>query len=185
MVGKKNVVFGFLFLVFTAALGALMVNMGEDVGAALQQKQVDVGRLAQLQDSEFEEELEPLDAGQIARANTAGILALNKLHNTQIAIDRIKGGAHTHGNLESLLNIVVGIALGFIAVASWMKQIVSWLFIIGTLLHSGALYLGVVFDQGWALQVLQTGIGPGMILVGLLAMALLAAKGFRNEWARD
>jgi len=185
MVGKKNVVFGFLYLVFTASLGVLMVDMGQDVGAALQQKQVDVGRLAQLQSSEFEEELEPLNADQIARANTAGILALNKLHNTQMAIDRIKGGPHTHGNLESLLNIVVGIALGFIAVASWMKQVVSWLFILGALLHSGALYLGVVFEQHWAVQILETGIGPGMILLGLLAMALLAAKGFRNEWARD
>ena len=121
MIGKKNVVFGFLYLVLTAVLGILMVNMYEDFGKAALEKQASVGRLQQLKENGFEEELEPLNARQIAMANTAGILSLNKLGNTEMSIYSIKGGPHAHGNLEALLNIAAGLALCFIAVASWLK----------------------------------------------------------------
>ncbi|HID48586.1 MAG TPA: hypothetical protein EYP40_03065 [Chromatiales bacterium] len=185
MIGKKNVVFGFLYLVLTAALGIVMVNKYEDFGAAMLEKQASVGRLQQLKENGFEEELEPLPAGQIARANTDGVLALNKLRNIEMEIDSIKGGAHAHGNLESLLNIAAGLALGFVAVAGWLKQLISWLFILGTLLHSGMLYLGRVLGQGWADVVLDTGVGPLMILAALLLMGIAAGIGFRGEIIRD
>jgi len=185
MIGKKNVVFGFLYLVLTAALGIVMVDMYEDFGKAALEKQTSVGRLQQLKENNFEEELEPLNARQIAMANTDGILSLNKLGNTEMSIDSIKGGAHAHGNLEALLNIAAGLALCFIAVASWLKQLISWLFVIGTLLHSGMLYLGRVFDMTWADSLLGTGIGPVMILVALLLTGIAAAMGFRGEVVKD
>ena len=74
MIGKKNIVFGFIFFAFTASLGAVMVDMYEEYGAAAGEKQASVGRLAQLKNDGFEEELEPLTAKQIAMANTDGIL---------------------------------------------------------------------------------------------------------------
>lgn len=185
MIGKNNLVFGFIFLFFTAALGPLMVNMYQDYGKATLEKQSAVGRLQQLKTNNFEEELEPLTPKQIAMANTDGILALNKLGNTEVGIDMIKGGPHTHGNLESLLNIAVGIALCFIVAARWQKLLVSWMFIIGTLMHSGMLYLERVFDQAWAGKLLGTGIGPVLILLGLLAMGVLAARGFKGEPVKD
>jgi len=185
MIGKKNMVFGFLYLVTTAALGILMVNMYEDFGQALQEKQVSVGRLQQLKENNFEEDLEALNARQIAMANTDGILALNKLANTEMPIDSIKGGPHAHGNLEALLNIAAGLVLCFIAVASWLKQVISWLFILGTLLHSGMLYLGRVFNVAWAENLLGTGIGPIMILAGLLIMGITVFIGFRGEIIKD
>jgi len=185
MIGKKNVVFGFLYLVLTASLGIVMVNMYEDFGTAMQEKQASVGRLQQLKQNSFEEELEPLNARQIATANTDGILSLNKLRNTEMAIDSIKGGAHAHGNLEALLNIVAGLALCFIAAATWLKQLISWLFILGTLLHSGMLYLGRVFDMAWADSLLGFGIGPGMILAALLLTGIAAAMGLRGEIIKD
>ncbi len=185
MIGKKNLVFGFLYLVLTAVLGMLMVNMYEDFGKAALEKQASVGRLQQLKENGFEEELEPLNARQIAMANTDGILSLNKLGNTEMSIDSIKGGPHAHGNLEALLNIAVGLALCFIATASWLKQLVSWLFILGTLLHSGMLYLGRVFHIGWAESLLGTGIGPIMILAGLLIIGITALIGFRGEIVKD
>lgn len=185
MIGKKNVVFGFLYLVTTAALGILMVNMYADFGQAMQEKQASVGRLQQLKENNFEEELEPLSAKQIAMANTDGILSLNKLRNTEMPIDSIKGGPHAHGNLEALLNIAVGLVLSFIAVAGWLKQVISWLFILGALLHSGMLYLGRVFNVGWAETLLGTGIGPIMILAGLLIMGITVFIGFRGEVIRD
>jgi len=185
MIGKKNVVFGFVFLFLTSLLGPYMVNMYADYGKAAAEKQTTVGRLQQLKQNNFEEELTRLNAEQISRANTEGLLSLNLLFNVAEGIDAIKGGPHAHGNLESLLNIVVGIALCFIAVSGIFKQIISWMFIVGTLMHAGLMYLERVFAMDWAGTVLGTGIGPILILAGLLAMGVAALMGFRGEIVRD
>lgn len=185
MIGKKNIVFGFIYLVFTAALGVVMVDKYEAYGAAVQEKQSSVGRLQQLQTNNFEEMLEPLSGEQIAKANTSGILSLNKLLNLESEIDAIKGGPHAHGNLESLLNIAVGLVLSFLAVNVIFKQIISWIFIAGALLHSGMLYLGTVFGLGWANTILETGVGPFLILIGLALAGIAAAMGFRGEPVKD
>jgi len=183
MIGKKNVVFGFLYLVITASLGPYMiVNLFPDLGAALSEKQNHVGRLQALQSNDFEEDLEPLSADQIARANTSGILAMNKVFNSRQPINDIKGGPHAHGNLEALLNIAAGIALCFIAVAPLFKQIISWLFIAGALLHSGMLFL-LNFGMGWAGMLLP--IGPWLVLLGLLLIGIAAAIGFKGQAVID
>jgi hypothetical protein len=185
MIGKKNIVFGFIFLTFTAALGGVMVNMYKDYGVAAQEKQTHVGRLAQLKTDGFEENLEPLTAKQIAMANTNGILALNKLSNTEFGIDYIKGGPHAHGNLEALLNIAAGLVLCFVSLAVWQKQLLSWGFILGTVLHSGMMYLERIFGMVWAGQILDTGVGPILILVSLFATGVAVAVGFKSEMVKD
>lgn len=188
MVGKKNVVFGFLFLVLSAALGPYMVILYQDWGAASAEKQQVVGRLQELKAGDYQDDpqtLEELTPQQLAIANSDAILAMNKVGAVQHGIDTIKGGPHAHGNLEALLNIVAGIALAFIAAPLWLKQTASWLFILGTLLHSGLLYLERVFHIGWAGTLLNTGIGPALILLGLLLMGVLAARGWRPQPVGD
>jgi len=188
MIGKKNIVFGFLFLATTAALGPLMVVMYEDWGVANTEKQQVVGKLQELKASDFEEDpetLEDLSAKQLGIANAEAIVAMNKVSANEFSIDFIKGGPHAHGNLESLLNIVVGIALCFIAAPRMLKQTASWMFIIGTLMHSGLLYFERVFMQNWANVLLNTGIGPVLILLGLVLMGAMAFKGFKGELVRD
>ena len=183
MIGKKNIVFGFLYLVFTAALGPYMVvKMLPDVGIAQSEKQAKVGRLQQLKTNQFEEELEKLSADQIARANTDGILAINTLINSRQPVDSVKGGPHAHGNLEALLNIAAGVVLCFIAVAPLFKQIISWVFIAGAILHSGMLYM-LNLDQAWALTLLP--IGPWLVLLGLLLIAIAAFMGFKGQIVSD
>lgn len=185
MVGKKNVVFGFIFLVFTAGLGPLMIiEYMPETGAAGAEKQEKVGRLQQLRSDEFEEELEPLAPEAIAKANTDGILALNRLTNARQPIEMIRN-PHAHGNLEALLNIAVGIALCFIAVAPMFKQVISWVFIVGTLLHSGTMYLAIIFQMAWAATLMETGIGAGLVLLGLLLAGVAAAMGMRGEVVTD
>ena len=185
MIGKNNIVFGFIFLAFTASLGAMMVNMYEEYGTVSSEKQTSVGRLAQLKTDGYEEELEPLTAKQIAMANTDGILSLSKLGNVEFGIDFIKGGPHAHGNLEALLNIVAGFILCFVSVAAWQKQLLSWGFILGTVLHAGMMILERVLNVEWAGQVLQTGIGPILILASLFFMGLAVAVGFKTEMVKD
>lgn len=188
MVGKKNIVFGFLFLATTAALGPLMVLKYEDWGAANGEKQVVVGKLQELKAGEYADDpetLEELSPKQLAIANSEAILAMNKVGAAEFEIDFIKGGPHAHGNLESLLNIAVGFALCFIAAPLMLKQAVSIMFIMGTLLHSGLLYLERVFMLPWANTLLSTGVGPVLILLGLVLAGALAAKGFKGELVRD
>jgi hypothetical protein len=188
MIGKKNIVFGFVFMVTTVALGPVMVFMYEDWGAANGEKQQVVGKLQQLKASDFAmnpDTLEDLSAKQLAIANSESILSMNKVSAAEFSIDYIKGGPHAHGNLESLLNIVVGVVLCFIAAPLMLKQAVSWIFIVGTLMHSGLLYLERVFMLPWASTLLGTGIGPGLIMLGLLLMGWLAFKGFQGELVKD
>jgi len=135
MAGKKNVVFGFLFLVLTAALGPYMVSrVLPDIDRAGGLKQEAVGAIQMMEANEFELDLEPMSGEQIAQANSRAILSLNRQLAEQATLASIKGGPHAHGNLEALLNIVVGLALGLLAVNAWLKQAISWLFILGTLM---------------------------------------------------
>lgn len=182
MIGKKNIAFGFLYLVLTAALGPYMIaTTAADIEQAYQDKQAPVGRLQDLKTNNFEEELEPLSADKIAKANTAGILALNKILNLENPQAYIRS-VHAHGNLESVLNIIAGLALCFVAVGKAFKQVISWLFIAGAILHSGMLYLGA-FGQTWAFTLLQA--GPWLVLAALLLMGIAVVIGFRGELVRD
>ena len=160
----------------------MVVTILPDVGQAQAEKQTAVGRLQELKTNNFEEELEPLTADAIAKANTTGILALNKVYNSELPLNSIKGGPHAHGNLEAVLNILAGLALCFIAVAPLFKQIISWVFIAGAILHSGMLYL-LNFGFGWAGTLLN--FGPWLVLAGLLLIGIAAIMGFRGELVRD
>jgi len=185
MIGKKNIVFGFIYLVFTAALGPYMIqNLFPDMSDALQVKQRDVGALQQIVESDFEnpETMEPMTPDQLAKANTKGVLALNLINNVQAPIDSMKGGPHAHGNLEAVLNIIAGICLCFLAAPALYKQIISWLFIAGALLHSGMLYLRI-FDIGFANTLLN--FGPILVLLAIVSMGLAAAIWLKPEVIKD
>ncbi len=177
MGGKKNVVFGFLYLVLTALLGPYMIvtylgphQQAEQAYAAA------VGELSRSAEGGVE--------GQISQAQTDAILALNRRLEAGEPIEQIKGGPHAHGNLEALLNIAAGLVLGFLVVGPVFKEIISWLFIGGAVLHSGMLYLGTVFGLGWAWAVLNTAIGPVMLLAALLLAGAASLKGFEPRGAR-
>lgn len=189
MAGKKNIVFGFLFLAVSAALGPYMVNtMLPTARQGAEARVTTTGKLAEVVQGNYDdpETLAPVAADKLSRLNSEAILGINKQINAEAPVDSVKGGPHAHGNLEALLNIVVGLALCFISCKrAWMKQVISWLFIAGTLLHSGMLYLRGVFQIDWAGQVLGTGIGPIMILLGLVLAGVAAAVGFRGEIVRD
>ena len=185
MIGKKNIVFGFIYLVFTAALGPYMLQtMFPDVGSAMQTKQKDVGYIQQLAANEFDnpQTMEPMTATEIGKANARAILALSLLDNARTPINDMKGGPHAHGNLEAVLNIIAGLTLCFLAAPVLFKQIISWVFILGAILHSGMLYLRA-FDVGFAGKLLN--FGPWFVLLGLLLMGVASLFWLKPEVVKD
>ncbi len=182
MIGRKNIIFGFLFLVLTAALGPYMVKgVFPVVGEADAKRKAQMSELALAAESGFEKDLAPMTDGDIARSTANALVAVNAWLNARAPVDAIKGGPHAHGNLEALLNIAAGIVLIFLTVPVVVKQLISWLFILGTLLHSGLLYLAIVFEQPLAWQLLGYGLGPILLLIALLLAGAAAALGFRAE----
>lgn len=174
MTGKKNIVFGFLYLALTAALGPYMVL---NYVGPLQQATTEKNTAA----AQLEEVKGGTPDALLAQAQTDAILALDKQLKARQPILDIKGGPHAHGNLEALLNIAVGLVLGMLMIPALYKEGISWLFIAGTLLHSGMLYLAVAFNQDWAWTVLRTSIGPVMILAGLLLAGIAAMVGMKTK----
>lgn len=174
MVGKKNIVFGFIYLVLTAALGPYMVDRFPEIINMEGDKRTSMAELQLLAMNDFEdaETLDVLSAEELARLNTQAILAVNKAQNARLHHEQIKSGPHAHGNLEALLNIVVGLVLCVVVCSSLWKQVISWLFISGALLHSGMLYLRA-FDVAWANNLLGTGLGPIFIITGLLCTGVV------------
>ena len=185
MPAKLNIVFGFFFLVLTAALGPVMVQNLPAIADAGAGKQAAMSALQLAADSDFEnqETLERMTTAEIARMNATALLSLNTQLNAQVPNTIIKGGPHAHGNLEALLNIAVGLVLLFLTVGRGFQWVISLTFIVGTLMHSGVMYLAIVFEQGWAGSLLQTGIGPVMILAGLFLAGVAAAMGLKQPSA--
>jgi len=182
MEGKKNIVFGFLFLVVTASLGPYMVVTllpGVADAAAAKQTQLSTLQLAVSAEFENQETLETMTAEEIAKTNSMAILAINTGLNSRMEVDTIKGGPHAHGNLEAVLNILVGLVLGLLTIPALFKQIISWTFIFGTIAHAGMAMLGV-FGFAWAGTVLGTGAGAILILLGLGFMGIATFVGYKK-----
>jgi len=56
---------------------------------------------------------------------------------------------------------------------------------VGTVMHAGMMILARVFDMAWANVVLETGIGPILILASLFFMGVAVAVGFKSEMVKD
>lgn len=186
---RLNIAFGFIFLALSAALGPYMLTTLHPTARQAQEGRLAAtGKLAEVALANFDdpETLAPITADKLGRLASEAVLALNREINARAPIDAVRSGPHVHGNLEALLNIAVGLTLLFVSCKrAWMKPVIGWLFILGTLLHSGMLYLVVVFNQGWAGTILATGIGPVMILLGLILAGIAVAVGFKGEIVRD
>lgn len=175
---KRNIISGLLLLFLAMMLGPYMVFVGGDARAdargALTTAMTGLGEASAAYD------------GDTADAAAAGNLAASaaKAQLAQAAYDRVSGAsgsfkvAHVHGNLEGVLNIVVGLFLGLIAVSEGYRLAASWLLIAGSWLHGGALVL-----SNFGLEFLRVGltVGAALLVLGVLSVLIgVAWKGFRE-----
>jgi len=87
---------------------------------------------------------------------------------------RMLAGAHLHGSLEALLNVVFGYLLfRFGSAAPLLSRVASWLLLFG-LLHSGAGYLA---GLGFVAAKMVAPLGAVSLITAILVMIPVLAKG--------
>lgn len=96
---------------------------------------------------------------------------LVKMHDAPGALTEaqksILRAAHAHGNMESLLNIVIGYLLCRLRLNKGLANIISILLLIGAAFHSGMLYLGGLgFTQAFKLAP----VGAFSLIITMLLM---------------
>lgn len=187
MTGKYNIVFGCFYLAVLAVLGPwTFIQHGAARAAADtdRARQLDALRLAASND--YAVDLQPLSAEQLARANSAAVLALAGSQDRAAVVTGFATGPYLHGGLESVLNILIGILLGLIAIPVAYKQAVGASLIAGTALHSGLMLLASVPDWLWIRQALDGPlaiVGPALLALGLIGAGLAALWRYRPPTA--
>lgn len=92
-------------------------------------------------------------------------------------LHELLGHAHSHGNLESVLNILIGYILCQLEASSGLLHAVSILLLIGAIFHSGMLYLSGL-GVGFALNLAP--IGAISLVITMALMVYVIATGFRK-----
>jgi len=181
-IAKVNITFGFLFFIFSAGIGPYMVSQILDQTSnrnlASTAKLTALGKIQTLQSNGFKGDLD--DEPVLANVGTVLANGIRAINGEIVALDKFASlkTAHAHGNLESILNIVVGLVLLFMTGPLIVRQCIGLTFVVGTILHSGLMYIVFYppFNQpSWAMSLFQTGLGPILILIGLASMAVTTA----------
>ena len=72
-----------------------------------------------------------------------------------------------------------------LAASGWLRQLISLTLIGDMRLHSGMLYVAVVFNQGWVRTVLETGFVPILMLLDPRFAGPVGAVGFPSRPIED
>ncbi len=87
--------------------------------------------------------------------------------------------AHAHGNLESLLNIVLGFLLCHVgARESKLPEVISALLLIGAVFHSGMLYLA---GLGVEIALKLAPVGAFSMIAAVALTIAVVATGLRED----
>ncbi len=173
MSGKVNIVFGFIYLATTAVLGPVLLVPGKgEIGQTFNST---VGAVERVREG-----LEARNAGAPEEAATArAVVSVMDYLEAEKTLGFVSSAAHAHGNLEGLLNIVAGLVILSLAIPGNYKTLLSVLFIMGAVLHSGMLYLAAVFGQYWATEL--TIVGAIAIVAALLLTGAASIFGIKTE----
>ena len=169
MSGKVNIVFGFFYLAITAFLGPFYLVPAKGVDY---QKFVEMNKAVEAIKQDVSS----------ANDKTKVSAALSNITDYLSSIKKtgaVGSAAHAHGNLEALLNIVAGLVILSLAVPSSYKTVLSGLFIVGAVFHSGVLYLAMVFGISAAGKL--SIIGAIALLTGLVLAGVASATGIKKK----
>lgn len=170
MNGKINIIFGFIYLAFTAVLGpALLIPQLEKISQSLKNTAAVVEKVREGVQNDFQGIETPDKVIAPAVVSIFDYIKTSKVSGK---------GVHAHGNLEAMLNIVAGLVLITLAIPANFKTLLSTLFLVGAVFHSGMLYLGGVFGMAWAYNFAV--IGVIAIIAGLSLMGIACFIGIKQ-----
>ena len=92
-------------------------------------------------------------------------------------IHEILATSHVHGNLESVLNILLGYIICQLEANTGLLKIISILLLIGAIFHSGMLYLT---GLGLSAAINLAPIGAFSLIASVALMAYAVAVGFKK-----
>lgn len=176
MNGKVNIVFGFIYLAMTALLGPVLLvpQLGANLKTMGDTAQV-VDKVQEGLRNDFKGFKGANSPNKVIGQATVSIFNFTKNSKN---LSLLAGGPHAHGNLEALLNIAAGVVLLTLAIPANFKKLLSILFLIGAVFHSGMLYLGGVFGLMWAYNF--TIIGVIALLAGLVFAGIASIIGIKD-----
>lgn len=171
MNGKINIIFGFFYLAVTAVIGPVLLvpHLGSNIKNLNETSRI----VAKVQEG-VQNDFKGIDNPD--KLIAPAVVSIFDYLKTQKPSGK---GAHSHGNLEALLNIIAGFILLTLAIPSNFKALLSILFLIGTIFHSGMLYLGGVFGMRWAYNF--TLIGEIAIIAGLVLAGVACIIGIKQS----
>ncbi len=85
--------------------------------------------------------------------------------------------AHAHGNLESVLNIIIGLVVDRLSIGNGLKKGISLLMIFGAVMHSGMLLLMPLIPPLAKLSV----VGALAIIITMILMAYSTITGLKKQ----
>lgn len=92
-------------------------------------------------------------------------------------IREILATSHVHGNLESVLNILIGYIICQLEASAGLLKIISALLLIGAIFHSGMLYLT---GLGLGAAINLAPIGAISLVLTMALMVYAVAIGFKK-----
>lgn len=93
--------------------------------------------------------------------------------------------SHAHGNLEGILNILAGLVLAQLMIATRFREVISWLFILGSWGHAGFFIAGnflITENRELGFFFLSNAkYGGGLLILGLWTLLIAVILHTRAE----
>ncbi|MCH7805695.1 MAG: hypothetical protein IH995_00930 [Proteobacteria bacterium] len=143
---NKNVISGLLLFSISILIGPYL--MGPFAKETLGPARMKVFTEASELDNALEAHKELTDPEALAVSTEAIAVAAGKTVIEDFKASRVNDRwghfvfSHAHGNLQGMLNILVGLVLAQLAIAVRFREIISWLFIAGSWGHAGFFIAG-------------------------------------------
>ena len=175
---NKNVLSGLLLFSISILIGPyLMGTFSDEQLMPALMKQFTEARELQGALAGFDEATD--DAARAAAADNVAVAA------GKTAIEGLKAGqvedrwdnfkfSHAHGNLQGILNILVGLVLAQLVIAAKFREVISWLFIAGSWGHAGFFIAGnflvTEYREVGFFFLSNAKFGGGLLILGLWSL---------------
>ena len=182
---KRNIISGLLLFSISITLGPYMMGtLGKEEAQVKAQTELQTA-FGELRKAQAAQEETRSDAGpdlESVSAVASATARAAKAHINYYFAQFRRGNValtHAHGNLQGMLNILVGLFLVKLAVDARIRLAISWGFVAGSWIMVGAQIAGNMLGLRWALQ----GMLPGgyILMLSLFALTLaVIIKGFEE-----